>query len=234
MNVNDVMTRGVLSVQPATPIKEVARLMATYGVSGVPVIDDQGAILGVVSEADFLIKEDGVSRDASRLERILARAVGGSSRWEKVEATTARELMTSPAVTIDPEMPIREAASLMIDRGVNRLPVARAGQLVGIVSRADLMRAFLRADEELASEIKDELIRNTLWVEPGVVDVRVREGVVQLSGTLDRRSSVEWLVSRTRRVEGVVRVEASELRWEADDRDLRLPQEDLVARGYVR
>ena len=234
MKVRDVMSHGVLSVAPTTPVKEVARLMATQGVSGVPVVDEDGTILGVVSEADFLLKEEGVSREANRLERVLARAIGGGIDQAKVEAATAAELMTSPAITISPDASLPEAAAIMVERRVNRLPVQRGGQLIGIVSRADLVRAYLRPDEELLRVINEELIRSTLWVDPSLIDVRVVHGVVHLAGTLDHRSTAEWLVSLIRRLEGVVHVDDSALRWTADDRRLHLPEQDLVARGYVR
>jgi len=233
MKVRDVMSHGVLSVVPTTPVKEVARLMATHGVSGVPVVDEDGSIIGVVSEGDFLLKEEGVSKHASRFERLLGRAGGGIDH-AKVEAATAAELMTSPAITISPEASLPEAAAVMVDRRVNRLPVERGGKLVGIVSRADLVRAYLRPDEELLRVINEELIRSTLWLDPGLLDVRVVHGVVYLGGTVDHRSTAEWLVALVRRLEGVVQVDDSGLRWATDDRRVRLPEEDVATRGYLR
>lgn len=234
MKISDVMSYGVLTVAPTTPIKEVARLMSTHGVSGVPVVDEDGTILGVVSEADFLLKEDGIARPASRLERLLGRAVRGDSEQAKVEAETAAELMSSPAITIGPDASLPEAAAIMVERRINRLPVQQGRHLVGIVSRADLVRAYLRPDHELARVINEELIRNTLWVDPSLLDVRVVDGVVHLAGTLDHRSTAEWLVSMIRRLEGVVQVDDSELRWTTDDRRVHLPEEDEVARGLLR
>jgi CBS domain-containing protein len=233
MKVSDVMSRGVVSVRPETPIKEVARLMATYGISGVPVVDELDTIVGVISEADFLIKEDGVSRGTNRLERIIGKSGHTKVREAKVGATTAVELMSAPPLLIGPDASLREAAALMVDRRVNRLPVARGGRLLGIVTRADLVRAYLRPDDELLRQINEEIIRNTLWVDPATIEVGVREGVVSLSGALDRRSTAEWLASLVRRIEGVVTVE-SDLRWDLDDREIRLPEMDVVARGYVR
>ena len=233
MKVSEVMSRGVVAVRPETPIKEVARLMATYGISGVPVVDELDTIVGVISEADFLIKEDGVARTANRLERILGKSGHTKVREAKVEATTAVELMSSPPLVIGPDASLREAAALMVERRVNRLPVARGGRLLGIVTRADLVRAYIRPDDELLRQINEEIVRNTLWVDPATIEVGVREGVVNLSGILDRRSTAEWLVSLVRGVEGVVTVEP-DLRWELDDREIRLPERDVVSRSYVR
>jgi CBS domain-containing protein len=234
MKVRDVMSHGVLSVAPTTPVKEVARLMATSGVSGVPVVDDSGTIVGVVSEADFLIKETGITRAANGLERVLGRPIGSTDARSKAEAVTAAELMTAPAITIGPDATLTEAARVMVEQRINRLPVERAGQLIGIVSRADLVRAYLRPDEELLRVINEELIRSTLWVDPSLLDVRVVHGVVHLAGTLDHRSTATWLVALIRGLEGVVQVDDSGLHWATDDRRLRLPEEDAVARGVLR
>ena len=234
MKIRDVMSRDVIAVRAETPVKEVARLMSTYGISGLPVIDEGGAVLGVVSEADFLIKGRGPeAARASRLERVLGQTAQSKAARAKVEAATAGELMTAPALTIDADAPLRQGAALMVDRGVNRLPVTRAGQLVGIVTRADLVRAYLRPDEELRRIIQDELVLKTLWVAPETVEVEVSEGVVRLAGTLDRRSTAETLAALVGRLDGVVAVE-SDLRWQFDDRDVRLPEEDLLARSYRR
>lgn len=232
MKVRDVMTRDVIAVRPETPLKEVARLMTTYGVSGVPVIDETGGVLGIVSEADFLIKGRGPEGEhKGRLARILGQASAPAGALAKVEASTAGAMMTSPATTIDPDASLRYAAALMVERSVNRLPVVRADRLVGIVTRADLVRAYLRPDGELRRMIRDEIVLRTLWISPDAVDVDVVEGVVKLAGTLDRRSTAESLERLVARLDGVVAVE-SELHWQADDGEIRLPEEDLVARGY--
>jgi len=231
MKIRDVMSRDVIAVRAETPLKEVARLMSTYGISGLPVIDEAGTVLGVVSEADFLIKGRGPeAARATRLERILGQTAQSKALRAKIEAATAGEMMTAPALTIDADAPLRQAAALMIERRVNRLPVTRADHLVGIVTRADLVRAYLRPDDEIRRVIRDEILLKTLWVAPETVEVEVSEGVVRLLGTLDRRSTADTLVALVSRLDGVVAVE-SLLRWQFDDRDVRLPEEDLVARG---
>jgi CBS domain-containing protein len=234
MKIRDVMSHDVIAVHPTTPLKETARLMSTYGISGLPVVDESGAVLGVVSEADFLIKERGPEGIHGRpFDRLIG--VSRSARFvaTKIAAATAGEMMSAPPTTIDPDASLREAAALMVDGRINRLPVVRGGQLVGIVTRADLVRAYLRPDEELRRVIRDDIIVQTLWTSPDGIDVDVREGVVHLAGMLDRRSSADALVNLVANLDGVVAVD-SELRWQVDDADVHLPELDLVARGFRR
>src|ERR1044072_5318371 len=136
LTVQDVMTSKVNTVARETPLRDVASLLINNGISGVPVVDAAGEVLGIVSEADFLVKEQGAKafphrRSASRLgETAEARA-----QMEKLAARTAGEAMTSPAVTIGPSRPIHEAAEIMTGSGINRLPFVKDGCLVGIVTR---------------------------------------------------------------------------------------------------
>jgi CBS domain-containing protein len=138
----------------------------------------------------------------------------------KEAARTAGEAMTAPALTIAPERPAAAAARLMLDHGVHRLPVVRDGVLVGIVTRADLVRAFSRSDEEIAREIRNDVLRRALWVEPGSVDVTVDRGEVVLAGEIEARSDAAVLRKLVQRVPGVVSVRSSVL-YRVDD--LRRP-----------
>jgi CBS domain-containing protein len=124
--------------------------------------------------------------------------------------------MTAPAVTIDADRPLREAAAVMIDRGINRLPVKSGGRLVGIVTRADLVRAYLRRDDETLRTIRDEVLRDTMWIDPNDLQVEVRDGHVRISGTVDRRSTATIVAKLIGLVEGVDHVE-SHLSWDFDD-----------------
>ena len=136
MKVSDVMTRGAISVPPETPLRDLARLLSEERISGVPVVDADGRCLGVVSEADVLVKQ--LSRPLSRrlpLEWLLGES-HDPDELRRRAATTAAEAMTSPAVTIDQDRPLREAATLTVDRGINRLPVVADDRLVGTLSRA--------------------------------------------------------------------------------------------------
>jgi len=179
MKVSDVMNRDVVVVSPRMPLKEVARVLVNHHFSGVPVIDDDGKVLGVVSEGDILVKE----RAPGSATSIFGRALELETWAGKHQARDAGGAMTAPAVTIGPARSVSEAAGLMLDRSVNRLPVVDAdGKLVGIVTRADLVRAFVRDDSEIAREIRDDVLLRTLWEAPDSFRVRVRGGEVMLAG----------------------------------------------------
>ncbi len=228
MTVLDVMTRSVVSVRPTTPLKDVAETLIDNGISGVPVIDKEGAVLGVVSEADLLVKEQGA--DAIRSRR-LARVRGESSETRaqraKVEAVTAAEAMTAPAITISSERSVQEAAAMMTTRGVNRLPVVDDGRLVGLVSRADLVRAYVRSDDELATTIRQDVILRILWLDPALFEVEVHDGVASISGRVERRTTAEMIERSVRMVPGLIDVRVS-VDWSMDDTKLEPVTSDPV------
>jgi CBS domain-containing protein len=218
MTVRDVMTTPVIIVRPDTPLKEVAQVLTLHLISGVPVVDDAGRIVGLISETDLLVKEAGPEAVQHRL---LVRFVGESEATEaqlaKVDAIVARDAMTVPALVIDPDRPIHEAAKLMVERRINRLPVVDAqGRLVGIVSRADIVRAFVRPDEDLERTIREKVIVETMWLDPANVELEVANGVVRVRATLDRRSTAEILKRLIGQVDGIVAVQA-DLAWQLDD-----------------
>lgn len=214
MKVKDLMNRDVVAVAPTTTLKEVASLLVEHRISGVPVVDADRKVLGVVSEADILLKEQGAEPEPGILRWLLG---GAYLDQDKLEAHTASEAMTSPAITIGSGKDVYRAARLMTERGIKRLPVVddRAG-LVGIVTRSDLVKAFARPDDEVLREIEG-LARETLWIEDERLQIRVRDGEVRLSGKLQRRTDAELLARFVSRVPGVVTVHST-LRWEWDDR----------------
>jgi CBS domain-containing protein len=206
MRVERVMTRDVLTVAPETPLKDVASLLTGNHISGAPVCDPEGAVLGVVSEADILRKVEGLSADlGGRLGWVLRRL---DDELPKIAARTAGEAMTSPPLTVRPTQQVSEAARLMVDNRINRLPVVARGRLVGIVSRADVLRAFERADEELEREIREDVLRGALWLVPESFDVHVEDGVVALRGRVRTRQDADDVVRLVRRVPGVLGVSA--------------------------
>lgn len=217
LKVHDVMTRSVVSVQLVTPLKEVATLLVDNRISGVPVLDIDGTVLGVVSEADLLIKAQG--SDAIR-HRTLARIPGMSresrAQLDKLESVTAGGAMTAPAITIESQRRITEAAALMTARKVNRLPVVDAGRLVGIVSRGDLVRAYVRSDDELARTIREEVLLRILWLDPSLFTVTVIDGVARISGWVERRSTAEAIEGSIGMVPGIVDVQV-DVGWHLDD-----------------
>lgn len=215
MRVSDVMTRTLIGVPPEMPLRDVARLLSEHRISGVPVIDE-GACIGVVSEADLLVKQLG--RSVSRrlpIEWIIGEH-HDPAELRRRAATTAREAMTSPAVTIAEDRPVREAAALMVDRNVNRLPVTRDGRVIGIITRSDLVRGYLRLDAEILRIVREEILRGTMWIDPDGLDITVREGAVYLAGSVDRRSTARIIEKLVGLVDGVSQV-ISSLGWEFDD-----------------
>ena len=217
MRVRELMTEQVLTIGPEAPIKDVARILVEHRISGLPVCDIEGHVVGVVSEADILYKEHD-PREAH---------VGGPLGWivdgtpsytgyVKAGALTARKAMTSPAVTIAPWESVSEAARIMCERRVNRLPVVQHERLVGIVTRSDLVRAFTRADEEIEREIREDVVQRTMWIDTGKIEVDVERGRASLTGALQKRSDVELLGRLVGRVPGVVAVEST-VAWDVDD-----------------
>jgi CBS domain-containing protein len=215
MNVRDLMTTEVLTVSPESRLKDVAAILAEHGISGLPVCDGEGRVLGVVSEGDILFKEQG---PLERRGGALAWLVDGSRSQDaaKASARTAGEAMTSPALTITPERPAAAAARIMLDHGVNRLPVVRDGVLVGIVTRADLVRAFTRTDAAILTEIREDVLRRALWLEPDTVEATVEYGEVELAGEIETKSDAEVLKKLVQRIPGVVAVHSSVL-YRVDD-----------------
>ena len=232
MKVRDIMHRGVVTVRADAPLKEVARLLVEHAISGLPVVDEAGAVIGVVSETDLVIKERGRPERPPRLiERLFGPRAADRAELAKGEATAAGDAMSSPAITIDAGRPVRDAAELMIERRINRLPVTDGGRLAGIVTRADIVRSFIRPDEEIRRSIVEDVIERAMWLDTRLLTVSVRQGVVRLEGTIDRRSSVAILEALVHGVGGVVAVE-TDLRWQVDDSRYVAPEPDLVSPPY--
>ncbi|HVB41696.1 MAG TPA: CBS domain-containing protein [Streptosporangiaceae bacterium] len=198
--VADVMSADVITVDKNLPYKEVARLLAETGLTAVPVLSGGRRVLGMVSEADVLRKEE---RSFGRLSAGLPRRT--RHERDQAEALTAAEMMTAPAVTIHPDAPLGAAARLMNGRHIRRLPVVGpAGEIIGMVSRRDLLSVFLRPDSEIAEEVAEALSE---VIEPAAgVTVSVAEGVVTLSGELPKADLIGTAVRVAGAVEGVVTV----------------------------
>jgi CBS domain-containing protein len=217
MRVRELMTQQVLTIGPEAPIKDVARILVENRISGLPVCDIEGHVLGVVSEGDILYKEHDPRE--SHLGGPLGWIVEGTPNYAgyiKAQALTARKAMTSPAITIAPYVSVADAARIMSERHVNRLPVVQRGLLVGIVTRADLVRAFTRTDAELERELKEDVVERTMWIDSGRVEATVESGRAALSGRLPKRSDAELLNRLVARVPGVVAVD-SKVTWDVDD-----------------
>lgn len=219
MKVRDVMTRQIVTARPEMTLRDLALLLAEHRISGMPVVDASGTILGIVSEADILAKERGPAPSHGRGLSWVFGERAAPDELRHHAATTVGQAMTTPAICIDHERPLREAAALMLDRNVNRLPVMENGLLVGIVTRADLVRAYVRRDDEAREAIRDQVLRKTMWLDPDDMRIEVHEGIARLAGTVDRRSTAAIIERLVRLVDGVDQVE-SELGWELDDTEI--------------
>jgi len=200
VRVVDLMTTDVIAVAPETGLRDAARLMFRNRVSGLPVVDPADHLLGIITEADFLRLE--VDREEGSL----------TEPYEKVG-----DVMTTGIVTVDPEMAVAGAAKMMCVQDIKRLPVIdRDDRLVGIISRADVVALYTRPDEVIEDEIREDLIRRVLFVDPDEMDVSVRNGVVTFVGEIGTRTEARLVEELARRLDGVVRVE-SKLSWRLDD-----------------
>lgn len=201
--VSDVMTRDVATVERRTAFKDVVRLMQDRKVSAVPVVDRGDKVLGIVSEADLLPKEEFRDSDPDRYTQLRR-----LSDLAKAGSLTAEELMTSPALTVRADATLAQAAREMARARVKRLPVVDTdGRLEGIVSRADLLKVFLRDDEDIAEQIRREVVSYLFFPPESSVLVEVRDGVATLAGRVRDTSPVPVAARLVRAVEGVVDVE---------------------------
>ncbi|MFC4495673.1 CBS domain-containing protein [Streptomyces ovatisporus] len=201
--VHDLMTRAVVRVHRDTGFKKIAEILAEYNITALPVVDDDEHPVGVVSEADLLGKQAGQPDPAgllsSREPRPGSRAPG--------EAGTADELMTSPPVVARPEWNVVEAARVMADKQVKRLPVVNeADRLVGILSRSDLVRVFLRRDDAIHEEITRDVLERTLGLAASQLTVEVEDGCVTLRGEVTPVHLIAVVERLCQGVDGVVKV----------------------------
>jgi CBS domain-containing protein len=201
--VRDVMSSLPIAVLETTPFREIAARLRECRVSAFPVLDADGKVRGVVSEADLLVKEAMLGEPAG-VGGFLAGIAHHAAR-AKARGITAADLMTSPAVTIGPDETVEHAARLMYDRTVKRLPVVdQAGRPIGIISRTDVLAVFDRTDAEIREEIMGQVI--TGRSEPSWYSVIVKDGLVTLEGTPETVAIGRDLVRRVRRVQGVISV----------------------------
>jgi CBS domain-containing protein len=199
VNVVDLMTTEVIAVSRETGLRDAARLMFRNRVSGLPIVDDAGALVGIITEADFL-----------RLE--VERHEGTRDNGD-----TVGDVMSRGVVTVSPNVEIYEAAKIMAVQEIKRLPVVdEDNRLLGVISRSDIVSIFTRPDDVIEDEIREDLIRRVLFIDPDGVQVEVTNGVVTLSGQVATRSEARMLEELTNRLDGVLGVE-SKLTWTEGD-----------------
>jgi CBS domain-containing protein len=209
-----VMTTEVVTAKPATPFRELVELLEQRRISALPVVDDDGRVIGIVSEADLLIKQ-GYPHGGDDVGMV--EALRHRRRFDKGAGTCAAEVMTRKVVSVPLGTRLPSAARLMIRLGVKRLPVVDdQGRLAGIVTRSDLLKAFLRPDPAIAWEIRHDILHDRFGAPGGGITVSVHDGMVALTGGVERRSQVNALVRAIQAVEGVTGVDA-QLTWEIDD-----------------
>ncbi|MER6250412.1 CBS domain-containing protein [Streptomyces sp. NPDC001584] len=196
-----LMTDEVISVLGRTPSADVAALLVEHEISGVPVLDADERVLGVISRTDLLAQDH----------------------------LTAQDLMTAPAVTVHAEQTVTEAARLITRRGVTRLPVVdEEDRLVGIVTRRDLLRVFLRPDHEIRRVLVEEVLADTMGIGADAVSVRVVDGVVTLDGRLSKSSQIPVALRLAGQLDGVVAV-IDRLTTHSNDTRTRTAPPDRIA-----
>ncbi|WP_418955595.1 CBS domain-containing protein [Streptomyces tritici] len=200
--VADVMTKKVVAVLRGAQFKEIVATMEEWKVTAVPVVEGEGRVVGVVSEADLLLKEELHDHPVGLIEQM--RRLDDTA---KAASRRAEDLMTSPAVTIGPEASLPQAAHLMATRHVKRLPVVDGrGVIQGIVSRSDLLKVFLRPDDDLAAEVRRDVVDHLFPLSHHQIEVGVHAGLVTLAGEVRDASLIPLAVRLARAVEGVVDV----------------------------
>ena len=215
MRVEEIMTKDVIAVSPKTPVHEAAELMVDHGVSGLPVVDDEGDVVGIVSEGDLILREKPGERmpwwraffaDAEKLAR----------DYQKAHGTTVAEVMTRSLITVSPDLPTESLALILEEHKIRRVPVITGGRLVGIVSRGDLIKALSKAparvgappsDERLVREMRARLAEEP-WVSTGGIVVEAKDGVLVLWGLVLTEAEKSALETMARAIEGSKGIES--------------------------
>ncbi|MGC0336764.1 CBS domain-containing protein [Streptomyces sp. SLBN-8D4] len=216
--VGELMSSEVVEARRETSFKDVARLLDRHGISGLPVVDHDDKVLGVISETDLIRRQ--AAQSAHHRGRWFRKPVlRRSSRHSATaaQATTAGDLMSTPAITVHPEQRVSDAARVMERHHVDRLPVVdEEDRLIGIATRRDLLRVFLRTDEEIRRNVIDDVVTRAMCLPPHAVSVMVRDGMVTLEGQLELRADIPLALQLTWRVDGVVGV-VNSLTFRIDD-----------------
>jgi CBS-domain-containing membrane protein len=214
MKVAHVMARTVLSVRPETTISQAAGLMLLHEISGLPVVDGDGHLVGIVTEGDFLRRaEMGTQRQRPRWLQFFVGSGRLAEDYVRSRSRKVEDVMTRPVLTVEEDTPLSDAVELMERHRIKRLPVLRGGRVIGIVSRANLLHALASLDREAQSITSDddEAIRERLltelnqesWAPVGLVDIIVRDGTVELWGTILDERKRRALVVAAENVPGV-------------------------------
>jgi len=214
----EIMSSPVITASPDMSFKDIVAIMLEHGISGLPIVDEGGRLVGMVSEADLLLKEEEPRAQPGlipwhgsslRLERI-------RDRHRKAEGMTAGTLMTENVVSATESATIHHLAHLMLVHDINRIPIVRDGRVVGIVTRADILKVFTRGDEALLKVVQQTLAQD-LWIDPKALSITCLNGVITLSGQAERHSDRDIIIRWVKAIDGVVGVNADHLEFRVDD-----------------
>ncbi|MCW3477111.1 CBS domain-containing protein [Limobrevibacterium gyesilva] len=213
MNAGDVMTTDVVTVGPETPVLQVVKLLLARGISGVPVVDDAGRVVGLISEGDLLRRAElGTQKRRGAWLEFFTGTATLAEEYVRTHGTLARDVMTRAVVCADRATPLAEIADLMEQKHIKRVPVVDADRLVGIVSRSNLLRAFAStAPEPKSGNVDDGKIREVLlgelarqpWSRRAENSVVVTDGVVHLWGLVTTSEELRALQLAAEGVPGV-------------------------------
>ena len=194
MRASDVMTFPVITVKPSDSVKKVAELFIKRGISATPVVDDHGKLVGMITEGDLLHRaETGTEREHPRLVRFFTGEHDLAKEYIKSHALKVIDLMTRDVLSATPDTPLQEIATLMEKKAIKRLPILSNGQLVGIVSRANLVQAIATTGAKLEIPLSDSVIREKIlahfktlhWAHTSLINPIVTDGIVNLWGVID-------------------------------------------------
>lgn len=209
-----IMTSTVIAVDPDRPLREVVDLLLSNEISGLPVVDVEGIVLGMITEADLIAKEEGTD-PLARSEPIITLRNKTKRFFQAYRGSTAGGAMSAPPITASPETPARELAATMRKHGIKAVPIVVEGRLRGLVTRRDVLKVFQRSDAELKEAVVSKL--KHLGVHEPQIEVDVTEGVVVLSGRVSTRSRLVLLEETVPSLDSVIGVDTDRLRFEHDD-----------------
>jgi CBS domain-containing protein len=226
MQARDIMTHPAVTVRPDTPLEQVVWLMLEHRISGMPVVE-HGAVVGMISEGDLLRRpETGTERRRRHWLHLLGGGETEAAEYVRTHGMTAGEVMTPDVVSVTETTPIEELAAVLESRGIKRVPVLRDGKLVGVVSRADLLRSLgsrlgtapRESDRDMRAALLAELSRNPSWApRPGEVTVLVQDGVVHYWGYVRSDAQRKAMIVAAERIARVRRVEDHMAEWVEPD-----------------
>jgi CBS domain-containing protein len=210
------MNTPVITIGPNAPFQEIVSVMLAHAVGGLPVVDDNGRVLGIVTKADLLPNVEAPRTELIPWRRPSWRAEQITDKHGVVGETTAGDLMTKDVITAGEETGTHQLGQLMLSHRINRLPIVKHGVLVGIVTRTDILKSFKRSDHAVLAAIQ-EMIEHELWIDPQKLRVVCLNGAVTVSGEVERRSERDLAVRLIKTTDGVVGVDADRFEFLYDD-----------------